>query len=49
MWGLDVELIETWVASLDEDSRGQVFAAIEVLRDYGPHLGRPLVDTVTAS
>lgn len=49
MWGLDVELIETWVASFDEDSRGQVFAAIEVLRDYGPHLGRPLVDTVTAS
>ena len=49
MWGVDVELIEAWVASLDEDSRRQVFAAIEVLRDLGPHLGRPLVDSVTAS
>ena len=24
-------------------------AALEVLRDHGPHLGRPLVDTVKAS
>ena len=49
MWDIDVELIEDWVATLDDSSREQVFAAIEVLRDYGPQLGRPLVDTVTAS
>ncbi|MCI1747977.1 MAG: type II toxin-antitoxin system RelE/ParE family toxin [Acidipropionibacterium sp.] len=49
MWSVDVNLIEEWVASLDDNSRAQVFAAIGVLRDYGPQLGRPLVDTVTAS
>lgn len=38
-----------WVASLDDGSRAQVFAAIEVLMERGPQLGRPLVDTVTAS
>lgn len=49
MWSIDAELIESWVASLDVHSRAQVFAAIEVLQDRGPQLGRPLVDTVTAS
>lgn len=49
MWGIDAGPIEAWVASLDDGSRGQVFAAIEMLREHGPQLGRPLVDTVTAS
>lgn len=49
MWSVEAELIESWVASLDDSSRAQVFAAIEVLREYGPQLGRPLVDTVIAS
>lgn len=49
MWIVDVKLIETWLDSLDEDSWIQVMAAIEVLIDLGPRLGRPLVDTVTAS
>lgn len=49
MWSVETELIESWVASLDANSRAQVYAAIEVLRDIGPQLGRPLVDTVTAS
>jgi hypothetical protein len=34
---------------LDEDSFLQVRAAINVLRRRGPHLGRPLVDTVVRS
>lgn len=46
---MEAELIESSVASLDDSSRGQVFAAIEVLREHGPQLGRPLVDTVNAS
>lgn len=49
MWHIEAELIESWVASLDSNSRAQVYAAIEILRENGPQLGRPLVDTVTAS
>ena len=49
MWSVDIELIAGWLASLDEDSQAQVVAAIEILEDQGPHLGRPLVDTVSKS
>ena len=49
MWSVDIELIMGWLASLDDGSREQVVAAIELLEDRGPHLGRPIVDTVTAS
>lgn len=49
MWSVDIELIAGWLASLDEDSREQVVAAIELLEDRGPQLGRPLVDTVSSS
>ncbi len=49
VWSVDLELIAGWLASLDEDSQTQVVAAIELLQDHGPNLGRPLVDTVTAS
>ncbi|BCR82135.1 type II toxin-antitoxin system RelE/ParE family toxin [Arachnia rubra] len=46
---MDIELIADWLASLDDDSREQVVAAIELLEDRGPQLGRPIVDTVTSS
>ncbi|MCP2254236.1 hypothetical protein LY13_003001 [Prauserella aidingensis] len=49
MWSVDIELIAGWLASLDEDSREQVVAAIELLEERGPQLGRPLVDTVSSS
>ena len=49
VWSVDVELIEDWLDSLDRSSWKQVMAAIEVLRENGPRLGRPLVDTLTAS
>lgn len=49
MWSVDIELIAGWLASLDDDSREQVVAAIELLEDRGPQLGRPIVDTVSAS
>ncbi|WP_413336577.1 type II toxin-antitoxin system RelE/ParE family toxin [Brevibacterium sp. GP-SGM9] len=49
MWGLDVELIAEWLVTIDDDSRDQVVAELELLRDNGPHLGRPLVDTIVAS
>lgn len=49
MWSVDIELVAGWLATLDDDSREQVVAAAELLEDQGPHLGRPLVDTVVAS
>ena len=49
MWSVDIELIAGWLALLDDGSREQVVAAIELLEDRGPQLGRPIVDTVTAS
>lgn len=49
MWSVDIELIAGWLASLDQSSREQVVAAIELLEDRGPQLGRPVVDSVNAS
>lgn len=49
MWIVDIEFIAEWLAALDPDSRTQVVAAIELLEDLGPQLGRPIVDTVVAS
>ena len=49
MWSVDVELVAGWLASLDEGSREQVVAAIELFEELGPQLGRPIVDTVSSS
>ncbi len=49
MWTIDLELIEDWLLTLDENSYVQVVAAIELLQEHGPQLGRPIVDTVKAS
>lgn len=49
MWSVDLEPIEEWLTSLDDDSYEQVMAAIELLEERGPQLGRPIVDTVKAS
>lgn len=45
MWSVDIELIAGWLVALDEDSRVQVVAAIELLEHRGPQLGRPIVGT----
>jgi len=49
MWSVDVELIEGWLKELDQSSYEQVVAALELLAERGPQLGRPLVDTVVGS
>jgi hypothetical protein len=49
MWNVDVGLVELWLLGLDQDSYEQVVAALELLADRGPQLGRPLVDTVVRS
>jgi hypothetical protein len=38
-----------WRRTLDDDTFQQVTAALRELRDEGPTLGRPLVDTVKGS
>ncbi len=40
---------EAWAGGLGQGDAEALLAAIRVLRDQGPTLGRPLVDTVKAS
>jgi hypothetical protein len=40
---------EAWADGLDQSDAEALLAAIRVLRDQGPALGRPLVDTVAGS
>ena len=49
VWNVDTRLIDSWLDTLDDGSADQVLAALTILRDVGPALGRPLVDTVTTS
>lgn len=49
MWTVDVELVSQWLLMLDESSRAQVVAALEILQEHGPALGRPLVDNISDS
>jgi len=48
-WVVNVELITDWLAGLDDRSHELVIAALELLAERGPLLGRPLVDTVIGS
>ena len=38
-----------WWVTLTEDEQERIVAAIELLEDAGPRLGRPLVDTIKSS
>lgn len=49
IWIVEVELVESWLLGLDQDLYEQVIAALELLAERGPQLGRPLVDTVVRS
>lgn len=40
---------ERWYRSLDRAEQDRIIAAVQVLRDRGPGLGRPLVDSVKGS
>ena len=40
---------EAWADTLDESDARALLAAVRVLRDQGPMLGRPLVDSVVGS
>jgi hypothetical protein len=49
VWEVDVELIEDWLDQADLDTFDQVVAAMRLLGDHGPGLGRPLVDSIVGS
>lgn len=40
---------DTWLRAQNQDLREDIMACVLALREEGPHLGRPYVDTVTAS
>ncbi|TNM37794.1 diaminopimelate decarboxylase [Nocardioides albidus] len=42
-------MIEGWLDEADPDTFDQVIAAIRLLADHGPGLGRPLVDSIVGS
>ena len=44
-----MDYVEIWLKELDERSYDQVIAALQILEDHGPGLGRPLVDSVIGS
>jgi hypothetical protein len=46
---VNVNIKKNWLASLDDRSHELVIAALELLAERGPLLGRPLVDTVNGS
>lgn len=49
MWEINYEHIEDWLDNQDTETVSLVFAALEILQDKGPSLGRPLVDTIFGS
>lgn len=49
VWEVDIELIEEWLREVDDDTYDQIGAAIEILGEHGPGLGRPLVDSIVGS
>lgn len=48
-WVVDVELIYDWLKAINEDTYDQIIAALQILAEVGPGLGRPLVDTIVGS
>lgn len=50
MWRVEyTDQFGTWGNSLTEDGQERVAAAVELLEEYGPALGRPLVDSIQRS
>jgi len=49
IWVVDPSRVDVWLKGLDQSSYEQVVAALELLADLGPQLGRPLVDKVEGS
>ena len=48
-WEVSLNLIQPWLEGLDSETMVCVASACQVLREQGPSLGRPLVDSVSGS
>jgi hypothetical protein len=49
-WAVEfTEVFGAWFARLDGKEQAAVVAAVQILRERGPGLGRPLVDTIKGS
>lgn len=50
MWIIDrTEQVACWIRELDEDAKEAIFKSLLILREIGPSLGRPHVDSVKES
>ena len=50
MWTIDrTEQISEWIKELDEDAKEAIFKSLLILREIGPVLGRPHVDSIKES
>ncbi len=50
MWTVErTGQVAEWIKKLDEDAKEAIFKSLLILREIGPSLGRPHVDTVTKS
>ena len=50
MWEIQrTDLLAEWVKSLDEDAREAILKYLIILKEIGPNLGRPHVDTIKQS
>lgn len=47
MWEIRVEHIADWLVSQDSATLAGIYAALDMLQEKGPALGRPLVDTLS--
>ena len=49
-WGVErTDEVKAWFGTLDREQQEALAAALLVLQERGPALGRPLVDTLTGS
>ncbi len=46
---MEIDLVEDWLLSVDEETYDLIAAALAILKEHGPGLGRPLVDTIVGS
>ncbi|MCP5106735.1 MAG: hypothetical protein GY950_25345 [bacterium] len=50
MWTIDrTDEIAEWVAQLDDDAKEAIYKNLLILKNIGPSLGRPYVDSVKES
>lgn len=50
MWEIDrTEEVAEWIKSLDVDAREAILKNLLILKEFGPVLGRPYVDTIKQS